>query len=176
MYNYVFLMLSLVFVFSNCTPNKKAADLFSDKGVSVNLVDINKGTEYDPENENSGLQIFVGKPNEQYQPVYGNENRIWINGKFYILSEVPLQCALYFSKTEKEKQKIVAFIDGETPVSFIRDFFVQLYKNGIDEMHFAVKNDKDSKSGIAQVLYRMDGKVIDENDLDKNFKEWFVSK
>ena len=174
MYKYIFLIFTFAITFSNCT-GRKTADIFTDKAVHVNLVHMDAGMDYHPEKENSELQIFIGKPKEQFAPLYGNNSRIWINEKFYTANELPLQCELYFLSTEKEKRKIIVFADRETPMNFIKDILVQFFKNGISRIHIAISSKEDSKNDLAQVLMVIDGNVIEVADLDKTFEDWLIS-
>ncbi len=92
--------------------------------------------------------IYVGRPMEQYQSVYGTKPRIQLGDKFSKVEDIPLFLEKHKLKIpEKKHGRITSSlrVDGKVTMGIVQDIKSELRRYGQLIINYSAKKDPDAK-------------------------------
>jgi biopolymer transport protein ExbD len=90
--------------------------------------------------------LYVGRPVEKYQKVYGTKPRLQLGDKFADLREIPLFLERHKVKVpEAKRPKITSSlrVDGEVTMGIVQDIKTELRKSGQLKVNYSAKKRPD---------------------------------
>lgn len=90
--------------------------------------------------------LYVGRPVEKYQKVYGTKPRLQLGDKFADLREIPLFLERHKVKVpEAKRPKITSSlrVDGEVTMGIVQDIKTELRKSGQLKVNYSAKKKPD---------------------------------
>ncbi len=117
-----------------------------DSELKVNVV-TPQATELTKLEEKSLVNyIYVGKPKEQYEDVYGTSPRIQLGDKFSNVEDIPLFLEKHKTKVPEAKHPRITSslrVDGEVTMGIVQDLKTQLRKSGQLRVNYSAKKRAD---------------------------------
>ena len=92
--------------------------------------------------------LYIGKPLEKYQSLYGTKPRMQLGDKFATVSDIPLFLERHKVKVpEAQHGRITSSlrVDGEVTMGIVQDVKTQLRKSGQLKVNYSAKKDPDAK-------------------------------
>lgn len=86
--------------------------------------------------------LYVGKPTQQYQNVYGTKPRLQLGDKFATVRDIPLFLEKHKVKLPENKRDRITSslrIDGEVTMGIVSDIKTQLRKSGQLKVNYSAK-------------------------------------
>lgn len=86
--------------------------------------------------------IYIGRPIERYQAVYGTKPRMQLGDKFAEIAEIPLFLERFKVKVpEQQRPKITSSlrVDGEVTMGIVQDVKTQLRKSNQLKVNYSAK-------------------------------------
>lgn len=86
--------------------------------------------------------LYVGKPTQQYQNVYGTKPRLQLGDKFATIRDIPLFLEKHKVKLPENKRDRITSslrIDGEVTMGIVSDIKTQLRKSGQLKVNYSAK-------------------------------------
>lgn len=90
--------------------------------------------------------LYVGKPTQQYQSVYGTKPRMQLGDKFATVRDIPLFLERHKVKLPENKRDRITSslrIDGEVTMGIVSDIKTQLRKSGQLKVNYSAKKQAD---------------------------------
>lgn len=90
--------------------------------------------------------LYVGKPTQQYQKVYGTKPRMQLGDKFATVRDIPLFLERHKVKLPENKRDRITSslrIDGEVTMGIVSDIKTQLRKSGQLKVNYSAKKQAD---------------------------------
>ena len=88
--------------------------------------------------------IYVGKPLEAEQKIYGTKPRIQLGDKFAELNEIPLYVASFIEKIKENQRPLITTslrVDGDVTMGIVSDVKTQLRKSGQLKVNYSAKKE-----------------------------------
>ena len=88
--------------------------------------------------------IYVGRPTQQYQDVYGTKPRMQLGDKFAETVDIPLFLEAHRVKLSENKRGRITSslrVDGEVTMGIVSDIKTQLRKSGQLRVNYSAKKD-----------------------------------
>lgn len=86
--------------------------------------------------------LYVGKPTQQFQAVYGTKPRLQLGDKFATVRDIPLFLEKHKVKLPENKRDRITSslrIDGEVTMGIVSDIKTQLRKSGQLKVNYSAK-------------------------------------
>lgn len=90
--------------------------------------------------------IYVGKPTQKYQKLYGTKPRIQLGDKFSTIADIPLFLEKHKIKVPEAKHGRITSslrVDGEVTMGIVQDVKTQLRKSGQLRVNYSAKKRPD---------------------------------
>lgn len=92
--------------------------------------------------------IYIGKPVQKYQDIYGTKPRIQLGDKFATTADIPLFLERHKIKVPEVKRPRITSslrVDGEVTMGIVQDVKTQLRKSGQLKVNYSAKKRPDSR-------------------------------
>lgn len=90
--------------------------------------------------------LYIGRPTQKYQSVYGTKPRLQLGDKFATIGEIPLFLEKHKVKVPEAKRPRITSslrVDGEVTMGIVQDTKTQLRKSGQLRVNYSAKKRPD---------------------------------
>jgi len=90
--------------------------------------------------------LYIGRPTQKYQAVYGTKPRLQLGDKFATIAEIPLFLEKHKVKVPEAKRPRITSslrVDGEVTMGIVQDAKTQLRKSGQLRVNYSAKKRAD---------------------------------
>ena len=90
--------------------------------------------------------LYIGRPTQKYQSVYGTKPRLQLGDKFASIAEIPLFLEKHKVKVPEAKRPRITSslrVDGEVTMGIVQDAKTQLRKSGQLRVNYSAKKRAD---------------------------------
>jgi biopolymer transport protein ExbD len=90
--------------------------------------------------------LYIGRPTQKYQSVYGTKPRLQLGDKFATIGEIPLFLEKHKVKVPEAKRPRITSslrVDGEVTMGIVQDAKTQLRKSGQLRVNYSAKKRPD---------------------------------
>lgn len=90
--------------------------------------------------------LYIGRPTQKYQSVYGTKPRLQLGDKFASIAEIPLFLEKHKVKVPEAKRPRITSslrVDGEVTMGIVQDTKTQLRKSGQLRVNYSAKKRAD---------------------------------
>ncbi len=90
--------------------------------------------------------LYIGRPTQKYQSVYGTKPRLQLGDKFATIAEIPLFLEKHKVKVPEAKRPRITSslrVDGEVTMGIVQDAKTQLRKSGQLRVNYSAKKRAD---------------------------------